>query len=95
MPTIETIIEHQDDRLGRGRTGGGDDMKRAPRTPAADILQARAHHPEMGDLWFELARQDRRIYYRLKVNGKGGGALTDEKHARQTIAYWREKGWSI
>ena len=55
-----------------------------------DILSARAVHPICGPLHYERVSQDRRIYYRL---GPSGGSITDAKHARESIAYWRSKGW--
>jgi hypothetical protein len=60
----------------------------------ADILDVSAVHPEFKCVMdFEPVRQDRRQYYRLRMNGQGGGSLTDLQHARETVAYWREKGW--
>lgn len=61
-------------------------------SPDTDIIEAEARHDGQV-LTFERARQDRRLYYRLLINGKGGGSLTDALHARRTIAHWRERGW--
>lgn len=68
--------------------------------PDADILEAEARCPDdhamAGQrLQFDRVRQDRRWYYRLLISGRPGGSLTDAKHARQTIAYWRDRGWLI
>jgi len=43
-------------------------------------------------LRFEAVRQDRRLYYRLLINDRGAGSLTDEAHALLTIDYWRGLG---
>lgn len=56
----------------------------------ADILGAVAQHPVCGRLTFERVYQDRRWYYRIAPNG---GGMTDATHARETVAYWRGKGW--
>ncbi len=42
---------------------------------------------------FERTYQSLKVYYRLLRDGKGTGSLTDATHARQTIAYWRERGF--
>ena len=60
-----------------------------------EITAIRAEHPICGSLRFETVRQDRRLYYRLLANSRSGGSLTDEKHARETIAYWRANGWIV
>lgn len=66
-------------------------------TTSEAITSIIAQHPDFGRLAFETARQDRRTYYRLIMLTSDGerttGNLTDEKHALETIAYWREKGW--
>ena len=59
-----------------------------------DITSVRGMTASFGTICrYERVRQDRRVYYRLLINGRSGGSLTDAKHARETIAYWREKGW--
>jgi hypothetical protein len=58
-----------------------------------DITIARATHL-YGELRFERATQDRRTYYRMLRNDRGTGSLTSAKVARETIAYWRSKGWA-
>ena len=66
----------------------------------ADVLAVLATHPNFGDLRYERAHQDGRVYYRLLGRRtpdrpwSGGGALTTLAHARATVAYWREKGWT-
>ena len=63
----------------------------------ADILSVTAEHPTMGRLRYERTYQYqwRKVYYRLLYGEKGTGSLTDEKHARATVQYWREKGWIV
>ncbi len=57
-----------------------------------DITSIVAIHE--GDVMtFERAKQDRRLYYRMLRNGHGTGSLTTAKGARESIAYWRTKGW--
>jgi hypothetical protein len=58
-----------------------------------DITSVRGYHPDFETISFERVKQDRRIYYRMLANGKGTGSLTTPQGARQTIAYWRSKGW--
>jgi hypothetical protein len=58
-----------------------------------DITHVRALHETFGAMRYERATQDRRTYYRLLLNGRSTGSLTDALHARQTIEYWRQKGW--
>ena len=70
------------------------------KAPNPMIIDARAEQTDsegrtLSILSFEPARQDRRLYYRLLINGKGAGSLTDEKHALETIDYWRAKGWLL
>ena len=65
-----------------------------------DILTIVAQHPDSKGcvretMGFERVRQDRRIYYRMLVDGNGSGSLTTAKGARETIAYWRVKGWVV
>jgi hypothetical protein len=63
------------------------------RAKDADILAVQIDHPFSGEAHFERVKQDRRTYYRLVGQRVPGGALTDAKHARESIAYWRTKGW--
>ena len=57
------------------------------------ILAARATHPTFGVLHFEAVMQNHRTYYRLLTDGRSSGSLTDATHAKETIEYWRMKGW--
>ncbi len=63
----------------------------------ADILNTTATITICGDTApYEYRRvlQDRRIYYGLTRNGNTTGILTTAKGARETIAYWKTKGWT-
>jgi hypothetical protein len=57
----------------------------------AVITVSATHH--YGALRFEPVTQDRRLYYRLTLNGKGTGSLTSERIALETIDYWNRRGW--
>lgn len=68
-------------------------------TDNLDILQAVAHTDDGRTLWFGTQRQDRRTYFKLQWRDTADGpmrsadSLTDAAHARETIAYWRSRGW--
>ena len=68
-------------------------------TDDSDILAVRAEFPSHVcpvPYHFERARQDGRVYYRLvNAYGESCGVFTPAASARQTIAYWREKGWLV
>ena len=60
----------------------------------ADILNMTATVPMHGTATYQRVLQDRRIYYSLTRNGNRTGILTTAKGARETIAYWKTKGWT-
>lgn len=59
------------------------------------IFRVRARHPLCGDLRFVKVRQDRREYCSLRRGDAGSGSLTSLTMARQTVEYWRAKGWIV
>jgi hypothetical protein len=59
------------------------------------IFRVRARHPLCGDLRFVKVRQDRRDYCSLRRDNAGSGSLTTITAARQTVEYWRGKGWIV
>jgi hypothetical protein len=62
------------------------------KAPNPTITGVRANR-EGQSMRFEPAIQDRRLYYRLLVNDRAAGSLTDEAHALLTIEHWRNQGW--
>lgn len=74
------------------RAEGTDMRKPTPTIDDSDITSVVCHHPMGREYGFTRVKQDRRTYYRLGYD-QGSGSLTDAKHARETIAYWRQNGW--
>lgn len=67
----------------------------AERADRVDPLSVRARCPYSGkEMRFELARQDGRTYHRLLIGESGGGSLTTERHAIETVNWWKLKGWT-
>lgn len=58
-----------------------------------EIESVRIIHPVCGPARFVAVRQDRRDYYRLTFGVNGGGSLTNQVNAEDTIRYWLEQGW--
>ena len=64
-------------------------------TDDRDILTAVARHLD-DRMRFERVRPHRgRTYYRLLADDRPSAVVMDATRARETIAYWRAKGWIL
>jgi hypothetical protein len=64
-----------------------------PSLTAAEVLAAKAFHPQAGRMQFEQVTQGGKVYYRLLMDDKQIGVLVPLERAANIVRFWMAQGW--